>query len=69
METYEVQKSYAQWLGQADADLKNNCIIQLEISRTIRDIILFTAGWQSGYAAACKAAYAVRFSCQPPMDD
>jgi len=25
METYEVQKSYAEWLGQTDADLKNKC--------------------------------------------
>jgi hypothetical protein len=25
METYEVQKSYAQWLGKTDADLKNKC--------------------------------------------
>ena len=25
MEIYEVQKSYAKWLDQTDADLKNTC--------------------------------------------
>jgi len=33
METYEVQKSYAQWLGQTDADL----VITLNAERELVD--------------------------------
>ena len=39
METYEVQKSYAQWLGQTDADL----VITLNTERELVDTILLSS--------------------------
>ena len=39
METCEVQKSYAQWLGQTDADL----VITLNTERELADTILLSS--------------------------